>query len=68
MALLGLSLVAATGDYLLTSHGGSFSCCRAQGPGARASVVLAQALEYRLSSCAHGLSCSLACESSWTRD
>ena len=50
----GLSLVAASGDPPCCSEGashcGGFSCCRAQAPGALASVLVA-----------HGPSCSTAC-------
>ena len=55
---------------------GGFSCGRTQTPGARASVVRAcglsscdsPTLECRPVVAAHGLSCSVACESSWTTD
>ena len=51
------------------SHCGAFSCSGAWALGTWASVVVAhglsscgsQALEHRLSSCVHGLSCSAAC-------
>ena len=50
-------------------HCGGFSRCGARALGTRASVVVARglsscgfpALEHRLSSCVHGLSCSAAC-------
>ena len=52
-----------------SSHCRGFSCCGAWALGAQASVVVARglsscglwALELRLSSVAHGLSCSAAC-------
>ena len=51
------------------SHCGGFSCCGAQALGMQASVVVAHglsscgswALECRLNSMVHGLSCSVAC-------
>ena len=57
-----LSLVAASGGYSSLQRSGfslrRFSCCGAQAPGSRASVVAACGL----SGVAHGLGCSVACQ------
>ena len=66
LTVRGLALVAASGATLCygwrPSRCGGFSCCRAQAPGTRASVVVARRLRSGGSEVvAHGLSCSMAC-------